>query len=66
MTMAQQMGWTLEQFWQSTPAELYHCRRGWLMQQGIDPDKPPPSVEHGEEVSKRIDEQLLARLKRGA
>jgi len=60
------MGWPLRQFWESTPAELYHCYRGYLRSKGIDPDAEPPSIERGEAISDQIDEALEARLARGA
>ena len=37
--MAGQLCWSSLDFWQATFAELHYMHRGWLVSQGVDPDK---------------------------
>jgi len=37
--MAGQLQWSPADFWKSTYAELHYMHRGWLVSQGVDPDK---------------------------
>lgn len=37
--MAGRLGWTPDTFWKATYPELYFMHRGWMIGQGVDPDK---------------------------
>ncbi|MBL4802643.1 MAG: phage tail assembly chaperone [Emcibacter sp.] len=46
--MAGQLGWSPAEFWAATFAELYWMHRGWLIAQGVDPDKTADPLSRNE------------------
>jgi len=46
--LAGQLQWSPADFWKSTPAELHYMHRGWLISQGIDPDKGADALTRAE------------------